>query len=390
MSYRTIAARLGLVVLLGAAMAGPFAAVALAHGSTVPPEPTLATLVGGWSFDPTIALPLLASLAVYLWLVRRVDRAHPGNPVPRGQVACFVGALVAIEVALQSGIEAYDTTLFSVHMVQHILLMFVAAPLIALSAPITLLLRAVDHRWRVGLIVPILHSRALRVLAFPVVSWVVFAAVMWGTHFSPLFEAALEDPLVHDLEHLLFLGSALLFWWPVVGRDPGPWRMPHPARIVYLFLQMPQNTFLSVAIYGAGAPLYAHYATLGRTWGPTVLADQQAAGAIMWVAGDLTFLVAILGVAAAWLRAEERDTARREAHIDAQRAAIRDREVALAARLATEGSVSGGQPGSGVDRSGPGRAGSGVDRAASGAGRAGSEVDRAGSGVNQAGSGVDR
>jgi putative copper resistance protein D len=344
---RTLAAVVGAL-----AVAGPLAAVALAHGPDVPPEPGPATVVTGWSFDATIALPLLASLGVYLWLVRRVDARHPANPVSRSQVACFVGALVAIEVALQSGVEAYDTTLFSVHMIQHILLMFVAAPLIALSAPITLLLRAVDHRTRVDIVMPILHSRVMRVLAFPVVTWVLFAAVMWGSHFSPLFEAALEDPLVHDLEHLLFLVAALLFWWPVVGRDPAPWRMPYPARVVYLFLQMPQNTFLSVAIYSASSPLYAHYATLGRTWGPTVLADQQAAGAIMWVVGDLTFLVAVLGVVLAWMHAEERDTDRKEAHIDAERAAIRQREAALAARLAAErpAAIGGGQSGSGADR----------------------------------------
>ena len=78
----------------------------------------------------------------------------------------------------------------------------------------------------------------MRVLAFPVVAWMLFAGVMWVSHFSPLFDAALEDPLVHDLEHALFLGAALLFWWPAVALDPAPWRMAHPARALYVFLQM--------------------------------------------------------------------------------------------------------------------------------------------------------
>ena len=186
-------------------------------------------------------------------------------------------------------------------MVQHILLMFVAAPLLALSAPITLLLRAADGRTRTRILLPILHSRFLKVLAFPVVSWAIFAGVMWGSHFSPLFDAALEDPLVHDLEHLLFLGAAILFWWPALAVDPVPWRMPYPARIAYLFLQMPQNTFLSVAIYGASAPLYAHYATLQRPWGPTPLEDQALAGGLMWAGGDLVFLIgAHDGLPPAW------------------------------------------------------------------------------------------
>ena len=132
-----------------------------------------------------------------------------------------LAGLLAIAFALLSGIDRYDTTLFSVHMVQHVLLTLVAAPLIALAAPITLLLRVASPATRRRWILPILHSRVVRVLAFPVVAWLLFAASMWGSHFSPLFDAALEDPLIHDLEHALFLGAALLFWWPAVGARPG-------------------------------------------------------------------------------------------------------------------------------------------------------------------------
>ena len=113
---------------------------------------------------------------------------------------------------------------------------------------------------------------------------------MWGTHFSPLFERSLEDPVVHDLEHLLYLTAGLLFWWPAVALDPAPWRMPHPVRAMYLFLQMPQNTFLALAIYSASSPLYAHYANLGLSWGPSALVDQHLAGGLMWIIGDLVFV----------------------------------------------------------------------------------------------------
>ena len=85
----------------------------------------------------------------------------------------------------------------------------------------------------------------MRFVSFPAVAWIAFAAVMWGAHFSPLFDAALENPMAHDLEHALFLGTALLFWWPVVAADPVPWRLAHPSRSLYTFLQMPQNTFLA-------------------------------------------------------------------------------------------------------------------------------------------------
>jgi putative copper resistance protein D len=329
------------LTLIAAAVAWLASAVpVLAHGAQVPPAPTVATLLA-WSFDPLLQIPLLLAAGAYLWAVGRVDALHPSNRVPRSRTVAFLGGIVAIEIALQSGIEAYDTTLFSVHMVQHVLLMMVAAPLLVLGAPITLLLRVASHEQRLRYILPVLHSRVVRAISHPVVAWLVFAGVMWGTHFSAIFNESLENPLLHDLEHLLFLGAALLFWWPALGVDPTPWRMAYPARILYLFLQMPQNTFLALAIFSASAPLYPHYATLVRTWGPTPLADQQAAGAIMWVAGDLIFLVAILGVVLAWMRDEERREERRESRVAAQREAIRARERALAERLAGEAQGSG-------------------------------------------------
>jgi putative copper resistance protein D len=241
--------------------------------------------------------------------------------VPRDRPAFFLLGLAAIAVALQSGIERYDTTLFSVHMVQHVILIFLAAPAIVLAAPITLLLRVATPEVRRRWILPVLHSRVVRFLGHPLVAWLLFTAVMWGTHFSPLFDAALVNPWLHDLEHLLYLASSMLFWWPMVGRDPSPWRMGHPARLLFMVMQMPFNSFLGVAILFSGTVLYPHYATTGRLWGPTPLEDQQAAGAIMWGLGDAGFLVAMLLAIAAWMRHDEAVTRRREALDDATAAA---------------------------------------------------------------------
>jgi putative copper resistance protein D len=221
-------------------------------------------------------------------------------------------------------------------MVQHLLLTLVAAPLIALGAPITLLLRAATPDVRHRLILPVLHSRIVRVVSFPVVAWLLFAGVMWGTHFSPLFDASLENPLIHDLEHALYLGAGLLFWWPAVGLDPSPWRMPHPVRAMYVFLQMPQNTFLAVTILNSGAVLYHHYATLVRSWGPSALDDQQIAGGLMWICGDVLFLTAMAAILAGWMSSEKDREAAVDRRLDAERAAIRSREAQLAERLATE------------------------------------------------------
>jgi len=138
-----------------------------------------------------------------------------------------------------------------------------------------------------------------------------------------------------------YLVAALLFWWPAVGADPSPWRMPHPARLLYVFLQMPQNTFLAVAILAAPAPLYAHYANLNLSWGGGPLADQQLAGGFMWITGDLIFLAAILLIVAGWMRHEQRDEARVDAQVDAEMADIRVRERRLADRLAGERSGEG-------------------------------------------------
>jgi putative membrane protein len=328
--------------LLIGSVGGPVAAVlaaraVLAHGGVVPTEPpTLANLALDWTFEPAVVLPLLAAALGWLRIVQRIDQAHPANPVPRRRTVAFLAGLAAIAAALLSGIDRYDTTLFSIHMVQHVLLTLVAAPLIVLGAPITTLLRAATPNVRRTVILPILHSRVLRIVSFPLVSWLLFAAVMWGSHFSPLFNAALEDPAVHDLEHALFLGAGLLFWWPAVGLDPSPWRMPHPVRAMYVFLQMPQNTFLAVTILNSTVVLYAHYATTVRTWGPSVLEDQQIAGGVMWLSGDILFLTGLAGILAGWMLHEKAQEVVADRRVDRERAAIRVRETQLAERLASE------------------------------------------------------
>jgi putative membrane protein len=312
-----------LVLALG--LLAVLAPTASAHGADALVAPTPPEILLDWAFDPLVSIPVLLVGAAYLWAVRRVDRAHPGNTVPRSRVIAFVAGLAAIEIALQSIIERYDTTLFSVHMVQHILLTLVAPPLLALGAPITLALRVASPAVRHGVVLPILHSRLLRLLSFPVFAWLVFASVMWGTHFSPIFNESLEQPLVHQLEHVAYLAV-----------DPSPWRIPHPVRAMYLFLQMPQNTFLALAIYSAAAPLYPHYAAIRLPWAPSPLADQQIAGGLMWIVGDIIFIVAIVFTVVGWMRSEEREAVGRERREDAQIAAIRAREAALADRLAAD------------------------------------------------------
>jgi cytochrome c oxidase assembly factor CtaG len=325
------------LVPMGAATLWLVAATpALAHGPAPADPPEALNLTFGWTFEPLVTIGIVVALLVWRSAVRRVNVQHPGNPVPPERTWTFVGGMAAIAVALMSGIDAYDTTLFSIHMIQHILLILIAAPLIALSAPITLLLRVASpqtrHRW----ILPVLHSRVVRVVSHPVVASVIFSVVLWTTHFSPFFDAALEHPLLHDLEHALFLTSALLFWWPAVARDPIPYRLSHPTRILYVFMQMTMNTFMAMIILGAGDVLYPHYATVTRAWGPTALEDQKLAAGFMWIAGDLIFIGAILLIMAGWLRASERQAERTDRLAAQEVAAIRLREARLAERLSEE------------------------------------------------------
>lgn len=290
----------------------------LAHGVDAP-RPTFPGVLTQWSLDPLALAGLLVAGGLYLWAVRRVDAAHPSNRHPRWRTWLFLAGLAAIAVALLSPIEAYEGVLFSVHMVQHMLLQLVAAPLLLAGAPITLTLRVASPSWRRRFLA-ILHSPVVKAVSFPVVAWVLFAATNWGWHYSTLYNDALENQALHYVQHAHFLLAALLFWWPAIGADPSPWRLPHPVRLFYLFLAMPQQSFLGVSLLQASGVLYPHYITNIREWGPTPLEDQQLGGVIMWVVGDMAFLAGMAVVVVLWMRHEERRTARLDARLAAERA----------------------------------------------------------------------
>lgn len=187
-------------------------------------------------------------------------------------------------MALSPPVEARADATLSAHMVQHVAMTMVAAPLLAAG----LRLPPLRRRGRSGPGIP------------PVLAWVLFAATGWLVHFTPLYQAATESLPLHVVEHALLLGTAVLFWAQVAGPSA---RLSHPMRLLYLAVAMPQNTFLALAISSANRVLYPHYAA-----GDDPLGDQRLAGGIMWVAGDLILLAAVLLVAAAWARHEERTT----------------------------------------------------------------------------------
>ena len=255
-----------------------------------------------WSFDPLTVAALVVAAIAYRRADRTVAAAHPRHLIAAGRRRAFFAGLAVVAAAILSPVHAYADEQFVVHMVQHLLLTFVAAPLLVIGAPLTLAVRAASPERRRRLL-RVLNGPVVTALGHPVVAWVQFAVLMWATHFSSFFEAALENPWLHALEHGLFLGSAALFWWPALGESTGRWRLSHPLRLLYVALAMPQNTFLAVAILSAHRVLYPHYGSL---------ADQRQAGGLMWVAGDVVLLVVVLLLAAAWARHEEQTTRRRE------------------------------------------------------------------------------
>lgn len=314
-AYRIVTAA-GTLVGLAVTDAQPV----LAHGAASA-SLTLGSLLTSWSDDPLTWLGVVVGAIGYLAAVRLVNQSHPKSPVPRRRVVAWLAGMVALAIALVSAVDVYATSLLSVHMVQHLLLAMVVPPLLALGAPVTLALRLSRPPLRHRVLLPLLHSRISRVLASPVMSWALFTIVLSGSHFSPLFSAALDDPLVHTGEHLLYLGAGLLFWWPVVGADPSPRRLGYAGRVVYLGLQMPVHAITGLAIYFAPQVLYPHYLSVERSWGPAPLADQQLAGAMMWGAGDLLLMVAVILTFAAWMRADERRARRLERRPTAERMA---------------------------------------------------------------------
>lgn len=312
-SARAALAAVLLALGVGLAFAGSVAAHDLAAG---PPRPDLLSIATAWSFDPFAATAIALSVAAYLWLVRRVDRLHPDHPWPRRRTVYFVAGMVTLALAIMSPIDTLSDDLASVHMVQHALLLMVIPPLLAASGPATLALRASTRSVRDRWLLPALHSRVLAVVTFPVVGWIAFVAVLWGTHYSPIYDLALLDPRVHIAEHVAYLVAACLFWWPIASPDPLRWRMPTPAKILYVLLQLPQMSFLSVTILTASQLLYPAYLNRSPVYGVDALSDQQASGAIMWLIGDMMFIGELLWLIAQWMREEEVATRREDARLD--------------------------------------------------------------------------
>lgn len=270
----------------------------LAHAGQPPTPHDLWT---AWSLDPKV----IAGLVVAAWLYRRGRGAGGWRSRDRWRARAFAAALVAIAVALVSPLDALSTALASAHMAQHVLLMLVAPPLLALSAPSSTLLRGTplgvrraSGRWRRRLG---LSSRRLAIFRQPAVVWLLYVGVLWSWHAEALYTAALDNELLHVVEHVSFLVAGVLFWRVIIG-GRGAARVSPGFRLLLVFGAGVQGALLSALLTFAQTPWYASYSTTTAPWGLSPLADQHLAGVILWMPGNALYVATGLTLLVAWIR----------------------------------------------------------------------------------------
>ena len=266
-------------------------------------DPVAAAVLASWALDLKVVCLLLAVAGLYLrgWLRLRFELPRKYTT---GKLAAFAGALMAVLLALASPVDAFGGLLLQAHMIQHLLLIMVAPPLLLLGQPVLPLLRGLPRFVFKDALGPFLSCRELRqfgrAIVHPIVSWFALASVIVVWHLPRFYELALHSRAWHQAEHACFFWSAVMFWWPAIGVWPSHSVWPRWAMIPYLALADLVNTGLSAALTFSDHVIYPTYQLAPRLWGISALADQATAGAIMWVPGSIAFLVPamILGMRA--------------------------------------------------------------------------------------------
>jgi putative copper resistance protein D len=270
----------------------------------------LSAVATQWQFAPVVTGAVAVLAGLYGWGVIRVARRHPARPWPQWRTALFGAGLLVIVIATQSGVGSYDDLLFYDHMIQHLMLLMVAPPLLIAGQPLTLLLHASRNP---------LHTWAKRVIRSPIASfltWPVFGAVCYGVavlvaHLTAVATYTAENQAAHDAEHVLFLLIGYLFYLPILGTEPIRWRLSYPVRFVLLVLLMPIDTFTGVALGYGSATSPGVPAGPRPTWAPSPVSDLHAGGAAMWVGGDALMFGLMMIVFFMWARDERASTSGR-------------------------------------------------------------------------------
>jgi len=272
----------------------------------------------GWTSLVLAGLSTAAAIG-YVGGVRRVTRQRLEHGWPRRNTWCFTWGILLCAGVTIGPIGAAATQLFSMHMVQHIVLMMIAGPLLVLGAPVMLLLRASAPSTRRKRIVPVLRSRGLAVVTNPVVTWVAFAAVLVGIHFSPVMGILMGWGVLGNVtEILLYLGVSFAYYYTLLPGNPARNR-PSPAlRVVSLFLIMIPETITGFFIYSSTAPLVPQFAMMGGAGAADLVLDQQFGGSLMWSTGMIIDVAWIAIAVSDWFNDDARKTRRLDQRIRAE------------------------------------------------------------------------
>ncbi|MFE2181573.1 cytochrome c oxidase assembly protein [Streptomyces sp. NPDC059455] len=288
------------------------------------------TLSRGLEFggDPFFLVGCVLALGLYGWGVVRLRRR--GDAWPVGRVVSFVLGVLTIAVAMCTKLNDYGMVMFSVHMVQHMIISMVSPILLLLGAPVTLTLRALPAagRGRKGpreLLVALLHSRYMRIITHPAFTIPLFIASLYALYFTPLFDFLMDSKAGHIAMMVHFLAVGLVFFWPIMGVDPGPHRPGYVMRMLELFAGMPFHAFFGIALMMASEPMVGTYKHPPASLGIDALSDQTWAGGIAWAFSEIPSVIVLVALVYQWYKSEQRQARR----ID--RTADRDGDQELAA-----------------------------------------------------------
>ncbi|MCC9712026.1 cytochrome c oxidase assembly protein [Streptomyces sp. MNU76] len=281
-----------------------------------------------WSADPFFLIACLVGLALYAWGVVRLVRR--GDKWPVGRTIAFVVGVLLVMLVTCTGLNDYGMVMFSVHMVQHMVISMLAPIVLLLGAPITLALRAlpVAGKGRKGpreLLLMFLHSWYMKIVTHPAFTIPMFIASLYGLYFTPLFDFLMGSTPGHIVMMTHFLLVGLFFFWPIMGVDPGPHRPGYLMRMLELFAGMPFHAFFGIALMMASAPMVKTYENPPASLGIDALSDQNAAGGIAWAFSEIPSVLVLLALLFQWYNSEQRQARRTD------RAADRDGDKELEA-----------------------------------------------------------
>ncbi|MFI8859322.1 cytochrome c oxidase assembly protein [Streptomyces prasinus] len=289
------------------------------HGTTMDLPPFTLGRGLAWSADPFFLVACLLGLALYGWAVVRLMRRGDKWPVGR-TVSFFIGVL-SIGLMMCTGLNDYGMVMFSVHMVQHMVISMVSPILLLLGAPVTLALRALPPagRGRKGpreLLLMLLHSRYMRVVTHPLFTIPMFIASLYALYFTPLFDFLMGSQVGHIAMMVHFLAVGLVFFWPIMGVDPGPHRPGYLMRMLELFAGMPFHAFFGIALMMASTPMVTTFQNPPASLGVDALADQNAAGGIAWAFSEIPSVLVLIALLFQWYASEQRQAKRTDRAAD--------------------------------------------------------------------------